>query len=122
MTNLIFSFLIIFSALGMGYGIQVAVQSGRIQLPFTLETARKRLQKVALLFFMPVTVLGAIWIVDIHSARIAALPFIGFGALVSGGVTAILMARAFKLDHRRTGALFTCGSFTNIGAIGALIC
>jgi predicted permease len=122
MTRLIVSFLIIFSALATGYGIQHLVKKNRLHLPFSLHTLRKSLQKIALLFFLPITVLGAIWIVDIGSARIVALPFIGFGALFLGGMLALLMARMLKLKPRQTGALFTCGSFTNIGSIGALIC
>ena len=122
MTKLIVSFLIIFSALAVGYGLQQLVRRGRLQLPCTLEELRKRLQKTALLFFLPITVLGAIWVVDIGSARIIALPFIGFGALFLGGLAALGAARLLKLEPRQTGSLFACGSFTNIGSIGALVC
>jgi predicted permease len=69
-----------------------------------------------------VTVLGAIWIVDVRSLSIAALPFIGVGAILLGGLLAMGAASLLALEPRQTGALVPCGAFTNIGAIGALIC
>ncbi|NNL43058.1 MAG: hypothetical protein HKO79_11255 [Desulfobacterales bacterium] len=50
------------------------------------------------------------------------LPFNGVFALLSGGILALLAARLLALEPRKTGAMFGCGSFTNIGSIGALVC
>jgi predicted permease len=122
MSKFVFSFAVIVFGLTLGYLIQNLSNKGRIHLPLELDALRKLLQKIALLFFMPVTVLCAIWIVNVESVSIAALPFIGFGAILLGGLFALLFARILKLENRKTGALFACGSFTNIGAIGALVC
>jgi predicted permease len=122
MNKLILSFSIITGGLGFGYLVQQLVLRGQLQLPITLEALRKRLQKTALLFVMPFTVLSAVWIVDIENLSIAALPLFGFGAIMLGGVLALGAARLYRLPANKTGALYGCGSFTNIGSIGALIC
>ena len=122
MTKFVYSFSLIFCGVALGYTIQVFVKQGTLRLPISLDMLRKMLQKIALLFFMPVTVLGAIWIVDIKAVSIAALPFIGFAAITMGGILAWGAARILKLEPYKTGALIPCGAFTNIGSIGALVC
>jgi predicted permease len=121
-SKFLFSFSIIGFGLALGYLLQVLVRNEKIRLPIALDELRKLLQKVALLFFMPITFVGAIWIVDAGNATIAALPFLGVFALLVGGVFALAAARVLGLPSKQTGALFACGSFTNIGSIGALIC
>jgi predicted permease len=121
-SKFLFSFSIIAFGLALGYLLQVLVRNEKIRLSIALDELRKLLQKVALLFFMPITFVGAIWIVDAGNATIAALPFLGIFALLVGGVLALAAARVLGLPSKQTGALFTCGSFTNIGSIGALIC
>lgn len=122
MTRLLVSLGIIAFGLGLGYLIQVLVNRNRIRLPLPLDRLRKILQKAALLFLNPVAIVGAIWIVHIEDIALVMLPFLGFFALLTGGVLALGAAKWMKLDHRKTGALFPCGSFTNIGSIGALVC
>lgn len=121
-SKFLFSFSIIAFGLALGYLLQVLVRNEKIRLPIALDELRKLLQKVALLFFMPITFVGAIWIVNAGNATIAAFPFLGVFALLVGGVLALATARVLGLPSKQTGALFTCGSFTNIGSIGALIC
>ena len=122
MTEFVYSFSLIFCGVALGYTVQIFVKQGILQLPIPLDMLRKLLQKIALLFFMPVTVLGAIWIVNIKAVSIAALPFIGFTAITLGGILAWGAARLFRLEPYKTGALIPCGAFTNIGSIGALVC
>ena len=122
MSKLILSLGIIVVGLSLGYAIQRLANADLLRLPISLDDLRKRLQKAALLFVLPVTVLGAIWIVDVRSISIAALPLIGVGSITLGGVLAMGAARVLRLEPRMTGALIPCGAFTNIGSIGALIC
>ena len=122
MGKLILSLGIIVVGLSLGYAIQRLSAADLLRLPISHDDLRKRLQKTALLFVLPVTVLGAIWIVDVRSISIAALPLIGVGAITTGGILAMGAARVLKLEPRKTGALIPCGAFTNIGSIGALIC
>jgi predicted permease len=120
--KLLFSFGIILSGLLLGYAIQVLSARGLIHLPVSLDTLRKGLQRAALLFINPVAIVGATWIVSIRHAGLAALPFIGLFAIVTGGLLALGAARLLVLPSKKKGALFCCGSFTNIGSIGALVC
>jgi len=122
MSKFIYSLSIIASGLLLGYLIQIVSGRGLIRLPLPIDELRKLLQRVALLFVNPVAIVGAVWVVRTDSIRLAALPFVGVFALLAGGVLALLAAKILGLSARKTGALFGCGSFTNIGSIGALIC
>lgn len=122
MFKLILSFSIIALGISTGYLIQTQVNRGKLNLGIELADLRIRLQKIALLFFMPVTILLAIWIVEIRSVSLAALPFICLGALLLGGFSALLVAKMMGMENRQAGSFFAAGSFTNIGSIGALVC
>lgn len=122
MSKFAYSLSIIAFGLLLGYLIQVAASRGIIRLPLPIDDLRKLLQRIALLFVNPVAILGAVWVVNVGSIKLAALPFVGVFALLAGGVLALAAAKALNLSARRTGSLFSCGSFTNIGSIGALVC
>jgi hypothetical protein len=122
MSKLIFSLAIILFGLSLGYGIQVLVTRNAISLPVPLDHLRKLLQKTALLFLNPVAIVGALWAVNIESIRLVALPFNGLFAILAGGALALAAAKLLHLEPRKAGAMYGCGSFTNIGSIGALIC
>jgi len=120
--NLIISLGIIFVGLILGYALQLLTQRRVIRLPISLERLRKLLQKIGLLFFMPVSFIGALWIIKIDNIKIVALPFLGIFALLIGGALGLTTAEHFHLKRKDVGSMFTCGSFTNNGSIGALIC
>lgn len=71
---------------------------------------------------MPISFLAAVWIVTFGDMRIAFLPFVGICALLVGGLLGLTLARLVKSTPKQKGVLFCCGSFTNIGAIGGLVC
>lgn len=122
MSKFLFSFGVIAFGLSLGYAVQIAASRDIIRLPLPMDQIRKLLQKAALLFVNPVTVVGAVWIVDIEALSLAAFPFLGVGAILLGGGLALVASKAMGLASKQTGAFFACGSFTNIGSIGALIC
>ena len=122
MSKLIFSFSIIFLGLILGYITQHLVIAQIWRLPLTLDKIRILLQRTALLFVLPVTVTGAIWVADFSSVSIAALPLIGAGAILLGGALAWVAANTAGYGPRQIGALVPCGSFSNLGAVGTLIC
>ena len=122
MHKFIYSFSIIIFGLALGYIVQVLVYRQIIKPPLPMDRMRKSLQYIALLFLNPVAIVGAIWVVNIRNVRIAAFPFLGLFALILGGMLALGAAKLLKLEARKTGAMYGCGSFTNIGSIGALIC
>jgi predicted permease len=122
MSKFIYSFAIIFSGLLLGYVIQILVRHKHIAFGIATDDLRKLLQKAALLFVNPVAILGAVWSVNLKNANLIALPFIGLLTYLIGGALAVGAARLLDLEGQKTGALFGCGFFTNIGAIGTLIC
>ncbi|MGE5842606.1 MAG: AEC family transporter [Deltaproteobacteria bacterium] len=122
MSKLILSFAVILFGLLLGYGIQVLVNRKALALPLPIDQLRKLLQRTALLFLNPVAIVGALWVVNIESLRLAALPFTGLFAILVGGSLALAASKMLHLEPRKAGAMYGCGSFTNIGSIGALIC
>ncbi|MFA4906441.1 MAG: hypothetical protein WC645_08070 [Candidatus Margulisiibacteriota bacterium] len=122
MTKLLYSFGIIFFGLALGVAIQALHRNGKLLLPLPVAEMRKLLQKAALLGLHPVAIVGALWIVRIKDPGLMTLPFVGFFALLTGGLLALGAAHILKLEPKKTGAIFGCGSFTNIGSIGALVC
>ncbi|MDJ0913530.1 MAG: hypothetical protein QNI95_08175 [Desulfobacterales bacterium] len=122
MSKFIYSFSIILFGLLLGYGVQILVERNLIRLPIQIDDLRKLLQRIALLFLNPVAIIGAIWIVSLKNVILVALPFVGLFALLAGGGLALGVARLLKLSPQKTGALYGCGAFTNIGSIGTLIC
>jgi len=66
-----FSSGIIFFGLIVGYIIQQLEQRKIIRLPISRKKFRKLLQKAAILFFLPISSIGALWIIKIEDIRIA---------------------------------------------------
>jgi hypothetical protein len=122
MWKLLFSLGVIAFGLSTGYLIQSFVQKEFVRLPMDISELRKLFQRIALLFFNPVSFLGAIWIIRIDHIKIATLPFIGALALILGGLLAFGASRLLKLNRKQTGSFIICGSFTNVGSIGGLVC
>lgn len=122
MEKVLFSLILILSGLSLGYTIRILDSKGQIQLKMPIDDLRETLQKAGILFFMPVSFMAAVWVVNFHDLRIIALPLVGLFALATGGLYGYLLARVLKSSSKQTGALFCCSSFTNIGSIGALIC
>jgi hypothetical protein len=86
MGRLIFSISLVIFGIGAGYLVQMAHKE--IPGPVPVDRWRRTLQKTALLFLNPVAILGATWVADIQNIRIAALPFLGASALITGGILA----------------------------------
>ena len=121
MNRLQFAIGIILSGLTAGYALQLALQAELVRLPVEIPTLRKGLQKVALWFFTPVPIIGAIWLIRIDDLRIAALPFVGAAVLLIGGLLGWAVGRVDKCSRRQIGALYCCGSFSNISSMGSLV-
>jgi len=122
MGQLLFTIGIILFGLSLGYEVQFLVKYEILKLPFSLNQIRLFLLKAALLFIMPLTVVGAIWMVKIKELGLLTLPFLGIFAILLGGFLGMGAAKIFKLERKQAGSLFTCSSFTNIGTLGGLIC
>lgn len=122
MEKVLFSLTLILTGLAVGYSVRSLVLSGRLSLSVPIDSLRKLLQKIGMLFFMPISFMIAVWVVNFDDLRIILLPFIGLFALISGGVYGYLFARMSNAPPKQAAVLFSCSSFTNIGAIGSLVC
>lgn len=121
MTKLLFTLGVIAIGLSLGYTVQRLVRAGRLRLPLSLPELRRILQKAGLLGCMYVAFTATVWGIRVESLRIALLPALGASILLLGGTVAVLLARVWGLSRRQTGSYFACGSFSNIGSIGALV-
>ena len=121
MTKLLFTLAVIASGLSLGYTVQRLFHAGRLRLPLSLADLRRILQKVGLLGCMYFSFMATVWGIRVESLRIMVLPALGAFILLLGGAMAVLLARAWGLNRKQTGSYFACGSFSNIGSIGALV-
>jgi predicted permease len=122
MLKLTYSLLLIIGGLVIGQIIYIwskRISEDNIQ---KMNKAIYIIRNIAFLGLAPVATLSAFWIVDLSSISIIIVPFIGLGALVLGSVSAYLLARIFKHNRKEQGAMFCCGSSSNLGNIGSLLC
>ncbi len=120
MIKIFYSLFIVFSGLTTGYILQFtsvfpygSIINGKV---------RKILQRLVIVFLNPVAFIGSIWILDLKKHQLLFMPLTGILALTSGGMIALLTAKYMKMSRKESGAFIACGSFTNIGNIGALVC
>ena len=123
MDRLLLTLGIIFVSLTAGYAFRHAVAAGRVRLSGeALVLARRRLQTTAVFVLIPVSAMLSLWGLPSRDTRLLPLPLLGLTAWVWGGALSLLFARLLKLDRAQTGSLYCCGTFTNIGAVGSLVC
>lgn len=119
--KMIFSIVLILSGLSLGYSVRLLTEKGKLDFFTDLPELRKTLQKGVLLYIIPITVMGALWIVDFNDSRLIFFPAMGIVHYFAGGFLAIAAAVAMKAERKKTGSLFCSGFFTNIGSVGGLI-
>ena len=123
MFKFFFTFGLILSGLSIGYGIQTLVRRKVLDVPLPLlDRLRRFLVKLVLLFFNPITIVGALWTLRMNDGRLAAFPVLEVFAILLGGFLALGASKILKLELRKTGAMFACGFFTNTLSIGGLVC
>ena len=123
MDRLLLTLGIIFVSLAAGYAFRHAVTTGRVRLSEgTLILARQRLQTAAVFVLIPISAMLSLWGLPSPDTRLLALPLLGLAAWIWGGALSLLFARWLRLDRAQTGSLYCCGTFTNIGAVGSLVC
>ena len=88
-----------FFGLIIGYIIQLAEQRVIIRLPISLKEFRKLLQKAALLFFIPISSIGVIWIIKIEDIRLALLPFLAISVIKYILIPLIVSVTSFLLGY-----------------------
>lgn len=122
MDKLFFSLTLVIFGVVSGYIFQQLVTRDIIPLKTGLAPLKKRIQKVTFLFLNPVAIIGATWVAKLEDVKLMALPILCLTALALGGGLALLIAGYFGMNRKQIGAYIGCGTFTNIGALGALFC
>lgn len=123
MDRLLLTLGIIFASLIAGYAFQGMVRAGRARLSTEeLNALRQRMQRAALFVCIPVSAMLSLWGLPAPDPRLLTLPLLGLAAWICGGAMAVVLAKRLKLDRVQSGSLYCCGTFTNIGAVGALVC
>jgi predicted permease len=122
MGKFVYTWSIIFIGLVLGYSVQKLVRRGTLHLPIGLDRLRTLVVKTTFFVVNPITLTGALWIADLRNPGIVTLPFLGILALSVGGAAALGVSRLLKMEKKQSGSFFVCGSFTNLGGIGALLC
>lgn len=114
---------IIFLSLAAGWLLRRFWENGYIPLSGPeIATLRLRLQNIAIYALIPGSAMLSLWGLPDPKPELLALPLLGLAAYIWGGSLAIFASRLMKLNRAQTGSMFCCGTFTNIGAIGGLVC
>lgn len=121
--RLLSTIAIIFCSIAIGWLARRAAETGKIPIAATsLEKLRKYLQTSAIFFLLPFSAMLSLWGLPHPRAELLILPLLGLLSYICGGIMAICAARLLRLDRRQSGSFFCCGTFTNIGAVGGLVC
>lgn len=113
--------LIIFISLAAGYCTRRIFEKKGLN-PEPLATLRKRLQALAIFVLLPVSAMFSLWGLPAPGIKLLWLPFLGLASYIANGLLALAFSRPLKLTRIQTGSFFCCGSFTNLGAVGSLVC
>lgn len=122
MEKLIFTLVLIFGSLSIGYFVQKQAKPRRRLNPTSLVTLRLRMQKFGLFVCVPLASMLSLWGLQHPDTHLLALPLLGVVSWISGGVLAIACAHLLRLDRKQTGSLFCCGTLSNIAGIGGVVC
>ena len=87
-----------------------------------IDHLRDQLQFWAFFLLMPLSAMLSLWGLANPRASLAFFPLLGLCTWMLGGFFAYIFARFFRLSRSETGSIFCCGAFSNIGAIGTLVC
>lgn len=120
--SLVLALAIIALSLCAGYAARRICEKNWPALGEKLDVWRKGMQGLAIFGLLPFSAALSLWGLPKPSPELLALPLLGLASYVWGGALALALARPLKLDRRQRGAFYCCGSFTNIGAVGGLVC
>ena len=76
---------------------------------------------VGLYVLNPVAIICVFWVQKTSDTWMLILPPLCWLSLTLGGVAALLFSKIFKHTSKKTGAMFTVGSFSNMGSFGSII-
>lgn len=119
--RLLLTLALIFASLALGYVSRLLAP--RLGLgDGALLKLRKALQSVAIFALIPFSAMLSLWGLPAPETELLTLPFLGLAAYVWGGLLALGIGRLMKMGLAQTGSFYCCGTFTNLGAVGGLVC
>ncbi len=122
MDRLLLTLTIIFVSLIAGCLIRQWAGSGPAPVQeSSLKAVRLLIQKIAMFGLIPVSAMLSLWGLPSPDPRLLVLPALGLAAWICGGVLAVFFSRRMALSPEKTGSMYCCGTFTNIGAVGCLV-
>lgn len=122
MDRLLLTLTIIFVSLIAGCLIRQWAGSGSAPVQESaLKAVRLLIQKIAMFGLIPVSAMLSLWGLPSPDPRLLVLPALGLTAWICGGVLAVFFSRRMALSPEKTGSMYCCGTFTNIGAVGCLV-
>lgn len=122
MDRLLLTLTIIFVSLIAGCLIRRWTSSGSAPLSESaLKALRLLIQKIAMFGLIPVSAMLSLWGLPSPDPHLLVLPALGLTAWICGGVLAVFFSRRMALSPEKTGSMYCCGTFTNIGAVGCLV-
>lgn len=122
MDRLLLTLTIIFVSLIAGCLIRQWAGSGPAPVQeSSLKAVRLLIQKIAMFGLIPVSAMLSLWGLPSPDPRLLVLPALGLAAWICGGALAVFFSRRMALSPEKTGSMYCCGTFTNIGAVGCLV-
>lgn len=121
--RLLLTLAIIFLSICAGWLTRLLCAAAR--LPWNLaqlDWLRLKLQTVAIFVLIPISAMLSLWGLPQPEPALLLLPLLGVASYIWGGLLALLAARMLNFERPQTGSYFCCGTFTNIGAVGGLVC
>lgn len=122
MLKFLYTIGLIIGGLLLGKALKTFVDRKYIPSSIPLAKSINIVRNIVVLGLFPLLNLGVFWIVEILDPKLIMLPTLGVFALTLGGFLGIAASKILKLDRRETGSMYVTSSFTNLGAIGGLIC
>ena len=120
MGKLLFSLAIIVGGMAAGQAFRLGVRKEKSIN--TIDGVMGRIRKALVLFVTPVISLGAFWIVDFSEISLLSVPLIGAATLGMGVLLSMLVSKALRHNKLQKGSYFCCGSASNAGTVGGLLC
>lgn len=121
--RLLLTLAIIFASVAVGWLYRRFAEKGLLPVtPPKLDRMRHYLQTCAIFFLFPFSAMLSLWGLPQPRPELLSLPLLGLLSYIAGGALAICASHLLGLSRKQTGSFFCCGTFTNIGAVGGLVC
>lgn len=121
MSRLIVSVVLIFVSLALGYVWRKSVLAKQGSNNHLI-CLRDRLQFLAFFVLIPFSSMLSLWGLPTPDQRLLLFPLLGISAWTAGGILGLLFASLAHFSRAGKGSLFCCATFSNIGAVGTLVC